>query len=211
MTSAAYQQLATRIDALQLRERILLLIACLVVLFYCVDSFGLQPLSRQQLQLRQDIADLETRLETLRARAGLLGGNDALTAARKAELQAELDTLGRQLQSQLGSMLAPEQAAGILEQVLTRESDLTLQSVSAWSEPLTAPDPSTGEAVTVPGIARYELQLELEGGYLATLHYLRALEALPWKFFWQGIAFEITEHPQARVTLNLYTLELLEG
>jgi MSHA biogenesis protein MshJ len=50
------------------------------------------------------------------------------------------------------------------------------------------------------------MQLQLEGSYLATLRYLRALEDLPWKFFWEGVEYEVIEHPTARITLDLYTL-----
>jgi MSHA biogenesis protein MshJ len=108
-------------------------------------------------------------------------------------------------------MLAPDRAAGILEQVLDQEAGLTLQSVTARSEPLTAADTGSREGAPPAGIGRYALELQLEGSYLATLRYLRALEALPWKFFWQGVAFEVIEYPRARITLDLYTLGLLEG
>lgn len=211
MTATPYQQLASRIDALQLRERVLSLVACLVVLFFLIDSFGLQPVFRLQQELRQNITDQENQLEALRVRAGLLGAaTDRGQASQQGHLQLQLDALDAQLQAQLGGMLAPDRAAHILEQVLSQEAGLDLQSVNAWSEPLTAPDPDTGDDVTVAGIGRYELELQLEGGYLATLGYLRALEALPWNFFWKGVAFEITEYPRARVTLNLYTLGLQE-
>ncbi|MGB5475256.1 MAG: hypothetical protein WBQ78_17505 [Gammaproteobacteria bacterium] len=212
MITARYQQLATRVDTLQLRERVLLLIACLVVLFFLVDSFGLQPVFRQQQELQQNITDQEMQLEVLRTRTGQLGGaagNDP--AMQLGRLQAQLDELGLQLQSRLGGMLAPDQAASILEQVLAQEAGLTLQAVNASSEPLMATATDTGESVPVAGIGRYELELQLEGGYLSTLNYLRALEALPWNFFWKGVTFEITEYPKARITIDIYTLGLLEG
>ena len=66
-------------------------------------------------------------------------------------------------------------------------------------------------ALQVSDIGRYELRLELEGSYLGTLRYLRALEALPWKFFWESVDYEVIEYPLARVTLQIYTLGLLKG
>ena len=212
MIIARYQQLATRVDALLLRERVLLLIACLVVLFFLVDSLGYQPVFKQQQQLQQSISEQEMRLGELRTRTSLLGGagHDDPAAAR-THLRMELDTLGAQLRARLGGMLAPEQAASILEQVLARQAGLTLHEVNAWTEPLTTTESGTGDRVAIAGIDRYILELQLEGGYLATLEYLRALEALPWNFFWKDVAFEITEYPKARVTLDIYTLELQGG
>jgi len=212
LIAARYRQLAARVDALQLRERVLLLAACLVVLFFLIDSFGLQPVFRQQQQLQQEISGQETQLGVLRTRTGLLGvGHGGDPATMRARLQAELDSLETQLQARLGGMLAPDQAASILEQVLAQEAGLTLHAVNAGSEPLTATETATGKSVAVAGIGRYELELQLEGGYLATLGYLRALETLPWNFFWKGVTFEITEYPKAQVTLDIYTLGLLEG
>ncbi len=212
MITARYQQLATRIDALQLRERVLLLTACLVVLFFLVDSFAFQPIFTRQQQLRLNITDQEQQLEVLRTRTGLLGyGVNNQPVTMPDRLQAQFDGLGAELQARLGGMLAPDQAASILEQVLAPEAGLALHEVNARSEPLTVTDTETGESVAVAGIGRYELELQLEGGYLATLNYLRALEALPWNFFWKGVAFEVTEYPKARVTLDIYTLGLLEG
>ena len=75
--------------------------------------------------------------------------------------------------------------------------------------------PATGSAekteLLQTGIGRYTLELQLEGTYLGTLHYLKALEALPWKFFWESADFEIIDYPVAQITLELYTLGLVEG
>jgi MSHA biogenesis protein MshJ len=53
--------------------------------------------------------------------------------------------------------------------------------------------------------------LQLEGNYPATRDYLHALEALPWKFFWDDIRYDVTSYPQARITLNIHTLGLQDG
>jgi len=207
-----FQKLATQVDALQIRERVLLLVACLAVLFFLIDTFGFQPVFVQQRQARQDITDRELQLEQLRSRSGLLDiatGSDP--AATRARLRVESDELEERVKSRLGGMLAPDQAASVLEQVLAQEAGLTLHKVDAWSEPMTATEADTGASVAVSGIGRYELELQLEGSYLATLNYLRALEKLPWKFFWKDVEFEVTEYPKARVTLQIYTLDLLEG
>ena len=83
-----------------------------------------------------------------------------------------------------------------------------LIEVNAGSRPLDGGELLDEDVLPDTGINRYQMQLQLEGSYLATLRYLRALEGLPWKFFWEGVEYEVTEHPTARITIDLYTLGL---
>jgi MSHA biogenesis protein MshJ len=209
-------QLATRINALHLRERALLLLAGVAIVFVLIDTFGLQPTYKQQQQSRQEIDDLEQQLATLSARSQILyalQGTHELQEyeQERSQLQAEISELEARLQGQLGVLLQPEQAARVLEQVLGPDQELKLTRMDAVGRPLNPTPTADGGDPAETGIGRYELRLQLEGSYLATLRYLRALEALPWKFFWEQLDFEVQEHPVAQVTLDIYTLGLLEG
>lgn len=210
------KQLATRIDTLQLRERALLLLAGIAIVFVLVDTFGLQSSYRQQQQSRQEIEDLELQLATLSARSQLLAnpqGNASAqdSAQERTRLQGEIAELEERLQGQLGVLLQPEQAARVLEQVLGPDQELKLTRMDAVGRQLNTTAQQDNGDTSGAGIGRYELRLQLEGSYLATLRYLRALEALPWKFFWEELDFEVLEHPVAQVTLDIYTLGFLEG
>ena len=44
-----------------------------------------------------------------------------------------------------------------------------------------------------------------------TLKYLEALESLDGSFFREGIDYQVTEYPDSRVMLKLYTLSLSPG
>ena len=58
---------------------------------------------------------------------------------------------------------------------------------------------------------RHGLQLELEGSYLATLAYLKALQALPWEFYWDEVRLQVDKYPTAKITIVVHTLSLTEG
>jgi len=103
-------------------------------------------------------------------------------------------------------MLSPDKAASVLERVITEEDGLVLNAVSARRAPLTSAREEDGGRTALTDVDRYELELELEGDYLETLRYLRALEALPWRVFWESISLEIVEYPTASVSLDIYTL-----
>ena len=209
---ARVQQLIERIDALELRQRIMLLVAILALIFLLVDSLTIQPAIKQQQVQRQAITDWELKLDVLRERSGTLPDHPNNTGStRHADMQAQLDALNAQIEERIGGLLAPEQAVEVLKQVLEQEQGLSLIEVNAGNERLTDTDLSTADEVKDMGINRYQMQLQLEGSYLATLRYLRALEELPWKFFWEGLNYEVTEYPRARVTIDLYTLGLAGG
>ena len=206
---ARLQQLTERIDAMELRQRIMLLIIILALLFMIIDSLAIQPAIKQQQVQRQAITDWELKLEVLRERSGILPDHPGNTGnSRHADIHARLDALNTQIQEKIGGLLAPEQAVEVLKQVLEQEQGLSLVEVNAGSQSLTADELSSEDEVMDIGINRYQMQLQLEGSYLATLRYLRALEDLPWKFFWEGLEYEVTEHPRARITIDLYTLGL---
>ena len=203
------QQLLERVDALELRQRIMLLLICLAIMFLIVDTLAIQPAIKQQKVQRQAITDWELKLDVLRERAGMLPDHPAnSSASRHADMLARLNTLNAQIQKQMGGLLAPEQAVEVLKQVLEQEQGLSLVEVNAGSLSLSDTDLSGDDEFVDIGINRYQMQLQLEGGYLATLRYLRALEDLPWKFFWEGMDYEVIEYPTARITIDLYTLGL---
>ena len=210
------QQFAARIDALQIRERALLMCAGIAALFLTIDTLALQPVYKDQEQSEQEISGWGMQLAVLQERSGLLGDQDdqgplQSIQQRREQLRAELAGLEDTIHGQLGALLEPRQATQVLEQVLAQEQDLVLREAIAVSQRLPATGSGANNELQQTGIGRYTLQLQLEGTYLGTLRYLQALESLPWKFFWESVDFEIIDYPVARVTLELYTLGLVEG
>lgn len=202
-----------RIDALELRERVLLLAATVAILFLSLDSAGFQPTLKAQQVTEQRISELEMKLGALRQQAMLLSyktDEDVLAArySNRDTLAKELAALDARIVDQLGALVEPAQAAELLEQVLTRHRGLKITSLRASAEPL---DQLAGNTEQAGKLGRYQLDLVLEGGYLDLMRYLEALESMPWKFFWQTVDFRVNEYPRAVSRLQLYTLGAQDG
>ena len=202
-----------RIDAMELRERVLLLGASIAVAFLAIDSFGLQPTLKAQQVTQEQISGLEMKLGGLRQQALLLSyktDEDPLAARDRSRdsLAAELAELDAQIVDQLGALVEPAQAAELLEQMLMRHRGLKITSLRASAEPLAS---LAGTADQTARLGRYQLDLELAGGYLELMRYLESLEAMPWKFFWQTVDFQVNEYPHAVSRLQLYTLGAQDG
>lgn len=207
MIGEGCRKLAERIDAWQLRERVMLLIAAVALVYLLVDSLGFQPVIEEHRSLLEEVEEKELRLDVLRARSSYALGEPADDQPPSLEeMRDELGMFGERLQSRLDGMLSPDKAASVLERVMTEEDGLVLNALSTRRVPLTSARDGEGERATLGDVDRYEFELRLEGGYLATLRYLRTLEDLPWKVFWKSVTFATIGYPRGRVDLDIYTL-----
>ena len=211
------RDLMDRYDQLSLRERIILLIAALLLIALIWDSIFMNPLDRERknrLQqvdaLRAEVSGLEKSIETMVAQ----GADDPDKERRQqvGKLQAEIKTLDHGLEGATAGLIAPKEMTQVLEQVLRKARRLTLHTLrSLPPEGVKVPGRDVGASAssqTPISVYRHGVELELTGSYLDTLYFLENLEDLPWHFFWDRIEF-VTEQPsQGRVKLRLYTLGL---
>lgn len=202
---ARFANLALRIDALNLRERGILLALSLVVLYAIADRLLLAPTLQRIEQRRTEITEIQSQLNTLQERAALMqqNGQDPLAQrrARITELETQLAAQDAQFEAQLGRLVRPEQAAPLLRDVLEASPGLRLLGLkSAAGEPLLPGSAQAGR------IVRYDLDVRMEGSYLAALDYLQRLEQLPWRLFWNGLDLRVEEYPRNTTQLTVYTL-----
>ena len=222
MSSAAgkqFRRLATRFDQLTLRERLFILIAVLVLLQMGWSQLLWQPQVDEQQRLDRAIAENTTALQLLDVKLkGVVrrAQTDPDIALRKqlAGVDAQLQRLDRQIRDAAASLIGPEQMARLLEQLLAREGELRLIGLQNLPpRPLIVPKESkqpVKDAIEgpLPNVYRHDFIIEFEGGFFATLNYLKSLEALPDKFFWDNIDFSVQEYPRARIRLQLHTMSL---
>lgn len=94
----------------------------------------------------------------------------------------------------------------VLEGVLREQNSLSLISIRN-----TTPQVLIAEREDAPtSFYRHGLEIELEGSYADCLRYLSAIEALPWRLYWQVLDVETLEYPTNRVRLEVSTLSLNE-
>lgn len=202
---ARLTNIAVRVDALSLRERGILLAVTLLVVYVLADRLLLGPTLQRIEQRRTEITEMQSRLASLEARAGLMqrGDQDPLAQrrARISELETQLAAQDAQFEAQLGQLVRPDRAAPLLREVLRDVPGLRLRGLES-----TAGDALFADGANAGRLLQYHLSLQVDGGYFAVLDYLRRLEKLPWRLFWNEMELQVQEHPRSEVRLTLYTL-----
>jgi MSHA biogenesis protein MshJ len=209
------RDLMDRYDQLSLRERVIVLVAALLLIALVWDSVFMGPLDRERKgrvhqidALRAEVSGLEQSIEALVAQGA---ANPAKSSGATADaLAAEIKELDRRLVGATSGLIEPREMSHVLEQVLARADRLKLHALRTLPAQ-TVIAPNTQPGAPAAQIYKHGDELELSGSYLDTLYFLQALESLPWRFFWDRIEYAVEEHPRGRVKLRLYTLGLEEA
>lgn len=207
------RQLA-RIDALSLRERGMLLVGAFMVLFLLWDSFLMSDTSRNSKLATQKIAEVQDRIAQLNGsltKIAQLRGIDpnAQLQQELASSKAQLARLDHELAQRSGTVIPPQEMARVVEQIMKRQGKLKL--ISAQSLPARPLFDTTEEEDDLGTVYQHGLELEVEGRYLDVLEYLRELETLDWRFFWEAIELDSDDYPKNRVRIRIFSVNLEEG
>lgn len=206
------------IDARAPRERALVLVAALAVLGGIWTLLLMDPLARAGAELDEEAQRIQKQIRELTAQGEAIietGARDpnAELRDRGESLKRQIAVLEQRIQERTVSMISPAEMSRLLEKMLLEDSDLRLVRLeNLGSEALLdGEETSDASAEEHVGVYKHSFEVVLEGRYLSTLRYLSALEALPWNFFWETLAFEVQDHPDGRATIRAYTLSAEEG
>src|SRR3990170_106866 len=207
-----------KIDNLSIRERAIILFGILFVLYSVWDVVLMQPLNNQQKIVKADLQQMQaTQMATYTQIQKTLEDN---RKDPNTELELQLND---EVQASTASLVSPRQMAKILEEVLHKTRGLRLtamKSLGATSLTDSGQGKKTaGARAAVPkdeGPAGQELasaykhgiRIEFEGDYMSTLDYLKELEVLDSRFFWDSIEFQVKDYPLSRAAIQVFTLSL---
>lgn len=220
---AYWLQFSTRIDAMSLRERIMVFAAGAGLMLFIVYSMVLEPLDARQKLLQMELRQQQNQLagmdtEIAARVAAFAADPDRAAQVQLMELKKQTIVLTDGLRAMQHGLVAPEKMVGLLEQLL--RSNGKLRMVSLRTLPVSglngtgAPATATAAANTGPKprelLYRHGVELVLQGSYLDMLSYMEALQNLPSQLFWGKLQLSAQDYPKCTLTLTLYTLSLDE-
>jgi MSHA biogenesis protein MshJ len=231
MNLKKWTSLKEKTAALSQRERTVLLLASLACVLFIWAQFFYLGFEKQLKQARQEITqqqqltvDQSDQLSSLMAR--LASDPNASLREEQQTLRKKLNELKQDIEQRLSNLIEPELMADVMKTVLSDYQGLQL--ISARNLAVLPLEINTGRsdasrsgaAVNNNNAANtaaekqavlfaHTLQLELKGDYFQTLDFLKRLESMKG-FYWTMLKYDVKDHPQANITLQVNTLSLEE-
>ena len=205
------QRYADRLDAMSLRERVLIFLAAAVVIVAIADSALFEPISRRQKVNSQRIHQQEDEIRTMQGQVqayaqARTGDNANAKQQRLEKRKLELAALDRELAARRSELVPPERMARMLSGIVKRNPDVEL--ISLRSLPATGLNqslaPIPGSAPSGLALYRHGIEIAVSGSYLKMLNYVGQLERLPAKIMWGNMELQGT-YPVVTVKITFYT------
>jgi MSHA biogenesis protein MshJ len=218
---AKTRPLIERLDALSLRERVIIFGAGVALVFIAWQTLLMDPLASRAKSAQQHLADVRQQA-TVIDQIGTATSQDPAVAAglRNRALSERLTALDRQINSTAQGYVAPQRMNELLRALLAQQRGLRLISLSNLPvESLSHPEKAKADgkadgkadnSITAGdrGPFLHPVEIVVEGDYASVVAYLRAVEGLPWRIHWRKLDLAAGQYPANRVTLVIGALSL---
>lgn len=222
MIKEYWDTLNGKVDALSLRERVLIFAAAAFILVSLINALFLDPLLRRQKVLSAQVVQQQEKMKEVRAQL------EAVLQAKRSDSSSPLRQRLSQLKQQLAEgeryikgrsdrLVPSDKMASVLEQMLSKSGHLRLVDLQTLPvTPLMEKEADKKNGGTVGPVSaglgkqvfKHGVRITVSGRYSDMLKYLQALEHMQAQMFWGRAQLAVTQYPVAELTLTVYTLSL---
>ena len=216
-----WQRYAARVDALSLRERLMVFSAAMAVLVAVLHTLLIDSELAKEKRASSAIAQKHAEMKALEQQLTKMVTSrsqdpDKERRDRLAQVRTQLGETERQIAAEERKFTAPEQMKVVIEELLARNRGVQL--VSMKTLPTTsiaeARSPAAAQPAAKPApaserlIYRHGVEVTVSGAYLELLGYLSELERLPTQLYWSSLEIDASRYPKHTMKLVVYTLSL---
>ena len=225
--SPAITKIFEQIDSRILRERVLIFLTILALVFLIWNFLVQAPFDRERKNLQAEAAKLTTEQKALEGHISTLtmamASDPAIAKTKEVGL---LNTSISEVESRLSGLsqglISAEQLPKVLQDVLQRTASVTLLQVRtlpatelqlATLESTPAEDVNAGTKADARGAGVYKhgVLIRVAGNYSQLIQLMTEIEALQWKFYWESLDYTVKEYPNAEIDIRVFTLSSEEG
>ncbi len=219
-----WQNYSEKFLQLTSREQYLVLLSGLVAIFLIssylfIDdkSAKITTFDKQSRAMKVGNQSLDVTINEFQA--ALTDDPSKETVKQIAQLEAKLAKIDSQLVHLTTDLISPSEMREALLRLLKLEPGVSLLSFELiGAKPLLnlssaqAKSNAINTSLTAEqaglNLYKHGIKIKLTGKYFQLRNYLRHLEQLTWKFFWQDFEFEVKEYPRSEVEITIYSLGL---
>ena len=227
--SEQLEQWQEKIDSLSLRERVLVLLVSAAAIVMLLQVMLIDPVVKQRTAIKQQLHQLSEDVrrqsnEKVLLDAQLAAGINRESIKRHRQLLAMREKLDKRIEESVVAMIPPKLMPRVLEDILLQDDNLKLLSledrpavslIEQSSDKQSQSDDNKADQASnadskKQALYKHAFVLQLQGTYPATIAYFEKLSTLPWRFYWDGLLYQVTEYPYATITLEVHTVSMSE-
>ncbi|MGF1716220.1 MSHA biogenesis protein MshJ [Photobacterium chitinilyticum] len=199
-----WQRLSERFDLLTRREQWMILLSGWIALLFVGFVMFIEPQIKTLTSVKQQVVSVANEItssvnQIIMIERKLQANPNQDIEQRIDRLEQENSVLDEELQGRVASLVTPVQMSGLMEQVLQRSERLKLVSLESQSPVQLINGKDEGYYI-------HPVRLTLRGRYFDVVSYLAQLEALPVKYYWRSLSYQVDKYPWADIELDVYTL-----
>ncbi len=229
---ASWQQYCAKFLAITPREQYLILFTGLVVIAFGIFSLVIEGNLTRIDNAQQQVKQLRSEHNSMQTTIGILEQSLAknpnqATEQQIAQYEHKLAEVDQQLLLLTTDLINPIQMRYALVELLKTQRRVALASFEVLTaEALSFSDGKSqvtskqlvGDSSTKSSVNslsdseqsltlyKHGIKLTLSGDYFSLRDYLKQLEQLKWRFFWQTFDYQLTEYPKGKLIIEMYSL-----
>ena len=205
------EQLLDKYRALTDRERKLFILTTHIVIAGVYMLFILGPMWTSSLTERRQANELETNVLRMEAHLERLRNSPQLDPNEPVrddiqKISAQKQTIDERIQGLTDTLVAPENMPEIFENMMTQDKRLKLLSLKNVAGQSVAVDAQFADV----DLYRHGVEIRMQADYPSLLNYLKRLDSMNWKLYWQTLDYNIEEYPDGELLLEVFTLSTRE-
>lgn len=209
------KDLEKKYNALSLRERAMVAVAVLAVIYFLwytvLYSYLLttdEEVFNNLQKIKTQISQIEGQIDSI---SELVGRNPtANLIAQSQSLKTENEVLNQKIREYIKNMVPPTDIDEMLNNIIQKATGLTVLGIENIEvKPLfDSKDIDLYGKRAVFQIFKHGVIVQLQGNYFDVVRFLKALEKQKLNVIWSSFSYEVIKYPKAKIALELNTLSL---
>lgn len=202
-----FRAVGEKVDAYLFRERLLILVVILVVLFAIWYFIMFIPTRDVTLSYDLKTKTVAQQFKALEKEYNVLVTQIVNAAGQKKQqlLKEEIKRLDENIAKIALQVVPSNQMADLLKDLLVKEGGLKFVSLKSLpAKALVSPEDLA--AVDQYFLLEQGMRFTFQGNYFNTLKYLQSIEKSKWRLFWDELDYKVQAYPNALVTIDVHTL-----